>query len=147
MKLNKKAVQKELDLAAEELERHGYVDLAHKVDQYNKKLVTSRSEDDIPTIRAGLISVEKESQRRLRAFDRKEIPDARKEKAKNALQRARRVAERKKALADRKEKRAKSRAKLRPRSSRLGKLLESRTASKGKSLREERLARLELAED
>jgi hypothetical protein len=147
MKLNKKAIQKELDFAAEELERHGYIDLAHKIDQYNTKLMASDDEKEIPAIRAELVKVEKEAQRRLRAFDKKEVDDdARKVKAKEALQRARRVAERKKVLEDRKTKKAEERGKLKSRSARLDKLFENHVASE-KSLREERLARLESAKE
>jgi len=64
MWFNKKAVEKELDKAAEELEKHGYVDLADKVDYYNECLMKVKSEKDIPSIRRGLERIEHEASRR-----------------------------------------------------------------------------------
>ena len=64
MWFNKKAVEKELDLAAEELEKFGYVDLADKVDYYNERLMTVKSSKEIPVIRRSLQRIEHEASRR-----------------------------------------------------------------------------------
>lgn len=63
--LNLKAVQKELDLAAEELEKQGHKDLATKVDFYNDRLQRAASKE-IPLIRRALQRIQIESARRAR---------------------------------------------------------------------------------
>ena len=66
--LNRKAIQRELDLAAEELDRQGYKDLADKVDLYNTKLQRASSRE-IPLIRKALINVQEEADRRANRKD------------------------------------------------------------------------------
>ena len=53
MKFNKKAVQDQLDLAASELEKSGFADLAEKVDYYNDRLVKETA-SELPLIRRAL---------------------------------------------------------------------------------------------
>ena len=64
MWFNKKAVERELDLAAEELDKFGYKDLADKVDYYNERLMEVKSSKEIPAIRRSLQRVEREASRR-----------------------------------------------------------------------------------
>jgi len=64
MWFNKKAVEKELDKAAEELDKFGYKDLADKVDYYNERLMAVKSTKEIPRIRRGLERIENEASRR-----------------------------------------------------------------------------------
>lgn len=70
--INKKAVQKELDLAAEELERHGYVDLANRVDQYASLIMKANKDTDLQELRRGIERVQREAKRRSDVFSRKE---------------------------------------------------------------------------
>lgn len=64
MYFNKKAVERELDLAAEELDGFGYKDLADKVDYYNERLMEVDSSKDLPIIRRSLQRIEREASRR-----------------------------------------------------------------------------------
>jgi hypothetical protein len=96
MKLNKKALQKELDVAADELETLGHTDLADMVDHYNDRLMTSATVKDVNLVRRALQRIEREASRR---------EDNKKEAASNvdptevkaAIERARKVADEKKA--------------------------------------------------
>jgi len=64
MYFNRKAVEKELDLAAEELDSFGYKDLADKVDYYNERLMEVKSSKALPIIRRSLQRIEREATRR-----------------------------------------------------------------------------------
>jgi len=133
MRFNKKAVQKELDKTAEELEQNGFMDLANKVDEYNKKLMEASTAEEVQQIRKVFINIDREAQRRLKGNSAPEDDKARnirRLKARAALRRARRVAERKKALADRKETNSKAKTPVTPRSERVARLLEDRKAKK-----------------
>ena len=89
MWFNKKAVEKELDLAAEELEKFGYVDLADKVDYYNERLMEVKSSKEIPIIRRSLQRIEHEAARRQGGKKKSKTIDKRKlaELKKNARER------------------------------------------------------------
>lgn len=63
MRFNKKALQRQLDLAAQELEDKGYTDLAKGVDEANEKLMKA-SPEEIPAIRARLSKINSEADRR-----------------------------------------------------------------------------------
>jgi len=63
MRFNKKALQRQLDLAAQELEDKGYVDLAKHVDETNKALMEATPES-VPAIRAKLTKINMEADRR-----------------------------------------------------------------------------------
>lgn len=63
MRFNKKALQRQLDLAAQELEDKGYSDLADQVDKTNEKLMHA-SPEEIPAIRARLTKINAEADRR-----------------------------------------------------------------------------------
>lgn len=119
MWFNKKAVERELDLAAEELDKFGYKDLADKVDYYNERLMEVKSNKEIPAIRRGLKRIENEASRRQKGGKESKTIDKRKlaELKKNA--RERKI---KKALADKKE------AKPNARTNRLEALLKKRDA-------------------
>lgn len=70
MKFDKKALQRELDLAAEELEKVGYSDLALKVDKYNSFLMEGATKKHIPAIRRSLARITREAKRRFDASKR-----------------------------------------------------------------------------
>lgn len=61
--MNLTAVRRELDLAAEELDKKGFKDLADKIDFYNARLQRA-SAKEIPLIRRALRRVQIESSRR-----------------------------------------------------------------------------------
>jgi hypothetical protein len=63
MALNRNALQHELDLAAEELDRIGQTDLADKVDRYSTMLGSAK-DADIPMIHRGLCRIQAEYERR-----------------------------------------------------------------------------------
>lgn len=117
MWFNKKAVEKELDLASEELEGFGYVDLADKVDYYNERLMEVKSNKELPVIRRALQRIEHEASRRRSGKSENKTIDKRKlaELKKNA--RDRKLA---KVIKDRKE------AKPNARTTRLEALLKQR---------------------
>jgi hypothetical protein len=98
MKLNKQAIQKELDLAAEELEKCGYQDLAEQIDKCNSQLM--QLEDDkhqeITAVKRTLSRISREAERRERVKNGKSEDEKSKEKA--AIEKARRVSEVKKHL-------------------------------------------------
>jgi len=63
-------IQKELDLAAEELDRKGYRDLADKVDFYNNRLTKTSSKRGTDLIRKALERIDEETDRRDGVTDR-----------------------------------------------------------------------------
>jgi hypothetical protein len=65
MSVDKKAVQKELDLAADEMERLGYMDLAGHVDKYNNRMVEAKS-GEVATIYRALQNICVEAERRVK---------------------------------------------------------------------------------
>jgi len=81
-KLDKGAVCRELDFAAEKLERLGFTDLSQKVDYYSDKIRAAKDED-IPSIYRALSRIQKE-------HDRRTVSDPSALKAKHATERARR---------------------------------------------------------
>lgn len=92
MALDRTALQHELDLAAEELDKAGHQDLADRVDQYSEMLVQAKDED-IAKIHRGLSRVQMEFEQR----NRKEAKEDQKtEKAQNAVLHARRASIRRK---------------------------------------------------
>lgn len=107
MKFNKEAVRRELDLAAEDLEKQGFNDLADKVDFYNDRLMRATSSREVDIIRRALARVEKDATARLGKDEEKKASskEARLEsiRAKIRQIRARRVAENKKASSSRRD--------------------------------------------
>jgi uncharacterized protein YjcR len=87
MALDKRALQHELDLAAEELDKAGHKDLADRVDQYSEMLVNA-SEKEIPRIHRGLSRVQAEFEQRAK---KSEKIDPKVAKAQNAVMSARRA--------------------------------------------------------
>ncbi len=63
MKFDAKILQREMDLAAEELEKAGYLDLAARVDQYSILLATAKKED-LANLHRGLSRVQAEYEQR-----------------------------------------------------------------------------------
>jgi hypothetical protein len=92
MRFDKRAVQRELDLAAEELERAGHFDLAEKVDYYSNRLMQA-SADEVPLLRRALSRINIEANRRMRYKD--EDTD-KKRKARSATLKSRRSSEHRK---------------------------------------------------
>ena len=84
MWFNRKAIEKELDQAAEELDKFGYKDLADKVDYYNERLMAVKSSKDIPIIRRELQRIENEASRRqngkkeTRTIDKRKLAELKK---------------------------------------------------------------------
>ena len=96
MKFNKTAVQKELDMAAEELEKAGHADLASKVDYYGGRLMTATA-GEVPLLRRALSRILDEAKRRMAAVEKKEPSEAEK-KAQAATQNTRRAGDARKEL-------------------------------------------------
>ncbi len=88
MALNRRALQRELDLAADELDRVGYKDLADRVDRYSEMLMAAKA-SDIPIIHRGLSRIQYEYENRVKKEAREEIT-GRALKAQNAVLSARR---------------------------------------------------------
>jgi len=88
MSLDRNALQHELDLAAEELDKAGHKDLADRVDQYSELLVQAK-EKDVPQIHRGLSRVQMEYEQRTKREAAKQDPKA--AKAQNAVMSARRA--------------------------------------------------------
>jgi lipoate-protein ligase A len=63
MKLNINAVQRQLDISAEELDKEGFKDLAEKLDAISEEL-PSVNIDKIPEIKAKLVALVKEKESR-----------------------------------------------------------------------------------
>lgn len=96
MKFNAQALQREMDLAAEELERAGHLDLAERVDRYNAVLL-SASKKDLPQIHRGLSRIQAEYEQRMNQAGKKEAaPSADAAKAQHAVMQARRASIRRK---------------------------------------------------
>jgi hypothetical protein len=96
MKFNKDAVQKELDLAAHELEKAGHKDLAERVDYYGDRLMKVTA-GEVPLLRRALSRVLDEAKRRMQGA--KQQPSAAATKAHHAVARSRRASDpRKEAL-------------------------------------------------
>jgi hypothetical protein len=89
MKFDAKVLQREMDLAAEELERAGYLDLAARVDQYNAMLLTAKKED-LASLHRGLSRIQVEYEQRAKQDQKQEVrPEA--AKAQHAVLQARRA--------------------------------------------------------
>jgi hypothetical protein len=69
--MNRRLIQKELDTAAEELDRKGYRDLANRVDHYNARLMKAKQDSEIQLIARALGRIDKESDRRDEVFTRR----------------------------------------------------------------------------
>jgi hypothetical protein len=96
MKFDARVLQREMDLAAEELERTGYLDLAERVDRYNA-LIPSASKKDLPQIHRGLSRIQAEFEQRMNRTAKKEAaPSADATKAQHAVLQARRASIRRK---------------------------------------------------
>lgn len=96
MKFDAKALQREMDLAAEELERAGHLDLATRVDRYNALLLTA-DKKDLPQIHRGLSRIQAEYEQRMKATEKKEqSPSVDAAKAQHAVLQARRASIRRK---------------------------------------------------
>lgn len=94
MKFDAKVLQREMDLAAEELEKAGYLDLAARVDQYSIMLATAKKED-LTNLHRGLSRVQVEyEQREKQACKKEPAPSA--AKAQHAVMQARRASIRRK---------------------------------------------------
>jgi hypothetical protein len=96
MKFNKTAVQKELDMAAEELEKAGHSDLAMRVDYYGDRLMAANAAE-VPLLRRALSRVLDEANRRMKAVKKEEPPENVK-KAQAATSNVRRVSDERKAV-------------------------------------------------
>ena len=83
--MNRKAIQKDLDLAAAEFDKKGWKDLADKVDRYSSKLVTSKDKAEISMIGRALERVNREADRR--SGKSKDKDSARKQLAKKVRDR------------------------------------------------------------
>ena len=88
MKFDRQAMQGQLDLAADELEKAGFADLAEKVDYYNDRLLQANL-SEIPLIKRALSRVQIEAKKRLKAISTEKKPD----KGKEAVLKARRSSE------------------------------------------------------
>lgn len=94
MKFDAKVLQREMDLAAEELEKAGYLDLAARVDQYSILLATAKKED-LANLHRGLSRVQAEYEQREKQAPKQEpAPEA--VKAQHAVMQARRASIRRK---------------------------------------------------
>lgn len=132
MKFNKRAIQRELDLAAEELEKHGYIDLADKVDRYTGKLMDITSAKEIPIIRRALARVEREADRR--QAGNREITSRKELKSKESVRKSRRTSEQKENRRRRLEDSTLAEKRIRSHSDRVDKLLEEKHAGKDEYL-------------
>lgn len=92
MKFDAKVLQREMDLAAEELEKAGYLDLAARVDQYSILLVTAKKED-LANLYRGLSRVQVEYEQRENQAPKSVLANA---KAQHAVLQARRASIRRK---------------------------------------------------
>jgi hypothetical protein len=96
MKFNAQALQREMDLAAEELEHAGHLDLAERVDRYNA-LLLSASKKDLPQIHRGLSRIQAEYEQRMSKTAKQEnSSSADATKAQHAVLQARRASIRRK---------------------------------------------------
>lgn len=129
MKFNKKAVQRELDKSASEMDQHGYVDLADKVDHFNKRLMEAKTKKEVQEIYRHLARIYREAKRReepetkpaRKPALRKTKTDRRKEVLK-----ARRLSERKKAFLKRRKAQQNKKEKITPRAKAVDNLFEAR---------------------
>jgi len=92
MKFDAKVLQREMDLAAEELEKAGYLDLAARVDQYSILLATAKKED-LANLYRGLSRVQVEYEQRENQAPKPALANA---KAQHAVLQARRASIRRK---------------------------------------------------
>lgn len=90
MKFDAKVLQREMDLAADELERSGYLDLAARVDQYNAMLLTAKKED-LASLHRGLSRIQAEYEQRAKQDQKKEAASPEATKAQHAVMQARRA--------------------------------------------------------
>lgn len=127
MSISRKSAQRQLDIAAEELEQAGWADLAEKVDYYNNRLAAADN-GEIAIIARALSRIQIEANKRMKNAARKEDKPEKEKKAHAATMKARRASEnRKEAL----------RKKLREIAAR-----RKRTANRLEKLRAARQARL-----
>jgi hypothetical protein len=91
MKFDKEAAQSQLDLAANELEKSGFADLAEKVDYYNNRLMKAGA-SEIPLIKRALHRIQQEAKKRLSAAQ-KAKPATKEDKANAATLKSRRSSE------------------------------------------------------
>jgi hypothetical protein len=97
MGISIKSAQRQLDLAAEELECAGHPDLAEKVDYYNARMAQA-SKGEVELIKRALSRIQIEAKRRMKKDAKKDVPEKSK-KARAAVLKARRASEvRKEAL-------------------------------------------------
>lgn len=95
MSLDRKALQRELDLAADELDKTGFTDLADRVDQYSELLVTAKAEQ-VPQIHRGLSRIQMEYEQRVKKVAKEAEPKGDAAKARHAVLSARRASIRRK---------------------------------------------------
>jgi hypothetical protein len=91
MKFNKTAVQHELDMAAHELEKAGFTDLAETVDYYANRLINATA-GEVPLLRRALSRILDESKRRIQTAQPKE-PTTAESKARTAVDKTRRASD------------------------------------------------------
>jgi hypothetical protein len=91
MKFTKEAVQTEVDMAADELEKAGHTDLAEKVDYYGNRLMVATA-GEVPLIRRALSRILEEARRRMGAAAQPE-PSEEAKKAEHATSRTRRASD------------------------------------------------------
>ena len=89
MKFNKTAVQRELDLAAEELEKAGHKDLAARVDYYGSRLINA-TVVEVPLLQRAIARILVEAKKCIQATE-KEEPKEEAKKAQAAVMKTRRV--------------------------------------------------------
>jgi hypothetical protein len=92
-----KSAQRQLDLAAEELEQAGHPDLAEKVDYYNSRLA-SAAKGEIPLIKRALSRIQIEAKKRMKKDAQKDKPEKEKKAAAATLKARRSSDKRKEAL-------------------------------------------------
>lgn len=92
MKFSKEAVQTEIDLAADELDKAGHTDLAEKVDYYGNRLMTATA-GEVPLIRRALSRILDEARRRMGATAAQPEKSEGAKKAEHATTRTRRASD------------------------------------------------------
>jgi hypothetical protein len=95
MALDKKALQRELDIAAEELDKAGFAELADRVDQYSIMLMHA-SEKQLPQIHRGLSRIQSDYERLAAKKASEQDVKGAAAKAQNAVMSARRASLRRK---------------------------------------------------
>jgi len=95
MKFDKNAARDQLDLAANELEKAGFADLAEKVDYYAARLMKATA-SEIPLVKRALSRIQQEAKKRLGAAQKPKAA-TKKDKATAATSKSRRAGEARKA--------------------------------------------------